>query len=85
MANHSIQPRILFVTPEVIFIPDGSGNHFDYIAKTSLEFADFPGDIVFDLMELGADIHLTQPDYRKAFADIQKSLANFRNKSSKFF
>ncbi len=31
MPGPSAQPRILFVTPEVVFMPEGTGNSTDYI------------------------------------------------------
>lgn len=66
----SAQPRILFVTPEVIFSPVGTGKNMDYMHAKSNGLADFPADLIGDLVERGADVHITQPDYRSVFSDI---------------
>jgi len=76
MFNPSTQPRILFATPEVTFIPVGSGNHSDYINSRSEGFAGFLSNLVGDLYERGADVHITQPDYRKVFTDIIQNSCN---------
>ena len=73
MFNPSTQPRILFVTSEVTFIPAGSGKNSDYINLRSEGFADFPTDLIMALFERGVDVHVVQPDYRRIFAEISQS------------
>jgi starch synthase/alpha-amylase len=70
MSSSSATPRILFVTPEIIFFPVGSEKNTDYIPSQSNGLAEFPADLIGDLFERGADVHITQPDYRSVFADI---------------
>jgi starch synthase len=79
MPGYSIQPRILFVTPEVAFIPaDASKNNYGYSSSGLKGFfshrsegsADFPRDLIWVLLEQGIDVHVAQPDYRRIFADI---------------
>ena len=69
MACASAQSRILIVTPEVIFSPAGSGKNTDYMPTKSNGFADFPADLIIDLVKQGADVHIAQPDYRSVFLD----------------
>ena len=73
MANPSIQPRILFITPEVTFIPDNPRKHSDYIHYYSGGFTDFQADLIIKLFEMGVDVHLAQPDYRRIFGDISRN------------
>jgi starch synthase/alpha-amylase len=70
MANHSNQPRILFVTPNISFVPACSGENIDYLNFKSSEFAGVQSNLVGDLYGKGVDVHITQPDYRSAFSDI---------------
>ena len=69
----SIQSRILFVTPEITFIPSVSGKYSDYRNSRPERFADFPTDLILGLLELSVDVHVAQPDYRRIFADISQS------------
>ncbi len=76
MSCSSAQPRILFVTPEAIFYPVGSGKNTDYKHSKSTGLADFPADLISDLVERGADVHITQPDYRSIFSNIFRKNPN---------
>ena len=67
MPNHSTRPRILFVTPEVAFVPARRGNRTSYIGAYSGCFCDFLAELISDLLNLGVDVHVAQPDYRKLF------------------
>jgi starch synthase/alpha-amylase len=74
------QPRILFVTPEVSFVPASFGKNSDYLNFQSGGSAGLLSNLVGDLNERGADIHITQPDYRSNFSVIlQNSLPLKRN------
>lgn len=73
MSSLSIQSRILFVTSEITFFPSSSGRNSEYINTRSEGFADFPTDLILALLELGVDVHVAQPDYRRIFADISRS------------
>ena len=64
------RPRILFVTPEVNFFPIASRNHSDYLCCKSGGFSGFLSNLVCDLYENEADVHIVQPDYRNVFSVI---------------
>ena len=80
LSRYSAQPRILFVTPGVIFFPAGSGKNADYMHSKSTGLAGFPADLIGDLFERGADVHITQPDYRRIFADILRNNHNMASR-----
>ena len=67
MSNSSTQARILFVTPEVTFIPLGSKNTSDFINAHTEGFAGHLAGLIANLFYLGVDVHVAQPDYRKIF------------------
>jgi starch synthase/alpha-amylase len=73
MSGPSAQPRILFVTPEVVFIPEGTGNSTDYINTHTGGFGDLLAGLISDLFDLGVDVYVAQPDYRRIFADLSRS------------
>ena len=77
MSTSSAQPRILCVTPEVTFIPNGSEHMIRYMATHSEGFADDLAGLIVDLYNLGVDVHLLQPDYRQIFTNA------FREKQNK--
>ena len=64
---HSTRPRILFVTPEVAFVPARTGNRTPSMGGCSRCFSGFPAELINDLLNLGVDVHVAQPDYRKLF------------------
>ncbi len=68
MSNYSTHPRILFVTPEAAFIPEGKENRPNYTCAQTGGFGDFQAELISNLCELGADVHVAQPDFRKIFA-----------------
>ena len=67
------RPRILFVTPEVTFVPEGTGNRPYYIGACSGCFGDFLAELINDLLILGVDVHVAQPDYRKIFEMLSRN------------
>jgi starch synthase len=73
MPNHSTHPRILFVTPEVAFMPEGGGNRTNYIGADSGCFGDFLAELINDLLNLGVDVHVAQPDYRELFELLSRN------------
>jgi len=36
-------------------------------------FGDFPAQLISDLLKLGVDVHVAQPDYRKLFEMISRN------------
>jgi starch synthase/alpha-amylase len=76
MSATSDQPRILFVTPEVSFVPIGSGKNCEYFNIKPDGFAGFLSQLFENLFARGADVHITQPDYRSLFSDIFRGSNN---------
>jgi starch synthase len=68
MFNYSTHPRILVVTPEAVFRPERGGNRTNFISANAGGFGDFPAELISNLFDLGADVHLAQPDFRNIFA-----------------
>jgi len=71
--NPSTRPRILFVTPEVAFMPARTGNRTYYMGVHSGCSGDFPAELINDLLNLGVDVHVAQPDYRKIFEMLSRN------------
>jgi starch synthase len=72
MSGPSAQPRILFVTPEVVFMPKETGNSTDYNYTYIGGVGDLLAGLISDLFNLGIDVYVTQPDYRRIFADLSR-------------
>jgi hypothetical protein len=72
MSSFSAQPRILFITPEVVFMPEGTGDSTDYINNHIGGFGDLLAGLISDLFNLGVDVYVAQPDYRRIFADFSR-------------
>lgn len=60
-------PRILVITPEITSLPDGMGNMANRLAAKGGGLADVSATLVSKFFELGADIHVALPHYRKMF------------------
>ncbi|MBR4939371.1 MAG: glycogen/starch synthase [Kiritimatiellae bacterium] len=60
-------PRILIVTPEITYLPDGMGNLAGKMSAKAGGMADVSASLVQALYELGADVHVALPHYRRMF------------------
>ena len=60
-------PRILIVTPEITYLPEGMGNMSNQLSAKAGGLADVSASLVSALHELGADVHVALPHYRKMF------------------
>ena len=60
-------PRILIVTPEITYLPAGMGNMANKMTAKAGGLADVSASLVSALFELGADVHVALPYYRKMF------------------
>jgi starch synthase len=60
-------PRILIVTPEITYLPQGMGNMSNRLSAKAGGLADVSASLVSALYELGADVHVALPHYRKMF------------------
>ena len=62
-----IKPRILIVTPEITYLPSGMGNMAQRMSAKAGGLADVSASLVSALFELGADVHVAMPNYRRMF------------------
>ncbi len=67
MTNPSRNPRILIVTPEVTYLPEGMGNATNGFSAKAGGLADVSAALINALFEQGADVHVALPDYRAIF------------------
>lgn len=63
----SRKPRILVVTPEITYLPQGMGNMADRLTAKAGGLADVSASLVAALFELGADVHVALPNFRRIF------------------
>jgi starch synthase len=63
----SSRPRILIVTPEITYLPSGMGNYAQRMSAKAGGLADVSASLVSSLFELGADVHVALPNYRRMF------------------
>ena len=61
------KPRILIVTPEITYLPDGMGNLAGRMSAKAGGMADVSASLVSALFDLGADVHVALPHYRRMF------------------
>jgi starch synthase len=64
---HAVNPRILIVTPEITYLPAGMGNMADALSAKAGGMADVSAALVSALFEMGADVHVALPHYRRMF------------------
>jgi len=69
-------PRILIVTPEISYLPRKMGNMARHIRAKTGGLADVTASLVGALCELGADVHVALPHYRRMF---HVDIGNFIN------
>ncbi|OVE74024.1 glycogen synthase [bacterium B17] len=60
-------PRILIVTPEITYLPKGMGNMANNLRAKAGGLADVSASLVTALFDLGADVHVALPHYRRMF------------------
>lgn len=61
------KPRILVVTPEITYLPDGMGNLTQRMSAKAGGLADVSASLVKALYDQGADVHVALPNYRRMF------------------
>jgi ADP-glucose type glycogen/starch synthase len=75
--NGHKKPRILIVTPEITYLPDGMGNLSNILRAKAGGLADVSASLVSALFRQGADVHVTLPHYRRMFhVDVGKLISN---------
>ena len=60
-------PRILIITPEITYLPRGMGNMANVLTAKAGGMADVSASLVSELYELGSDVHVALPHYRRMF------------------
>ena len=65
--DNARNPRILIVTPEITYLPEGMGNLSGKMSAKAGGMADVSASLVSALHELGADVHVALPHYRRMF------------------
>lgn len=60
-------PRILIITPEITYLPRGMGNMANILNAKAGGMADVSASLVSELYELGAEVHVALPHYRRMF------------------
>lgn len=66
-ARPANRPRILIVTPEITYLPSGMGNMAERMSAKAGGLADVSASLVSALFDLGADVHVALPNYRRMF------------------
>lgn len=61
------RPRILIVTPEITYLPEGMGNLSQRMCAKAGGLADVSASLVKALYDQGADVHVALPNYRRMF------------------
>ena len=67
MAIHRDNPRVLVVTPEVTYLPEGMGDKSHQMRAKAGGLADVSAALINALYRQGADVHVALPDYRTLF------------------
>ena len=67
MTGPSTNPRVLIVTPEVTYLPDGMGQNSNGLNAKAGGLADVSAALINALYNQGADVHVALPDYRSIF------------------
>ena len=84
MINSPTNPRVLMVTPEVTYLPDGMGQNFNGLNAKAGGLADVSAALISALYHQGADVHVALPDYRSIFNGnsslfVKRELSKIRN------
>jgi len=70
-------PRILIVTPEITYLPQGMGNMANQMKAKAGGLADVSASLVSALFHLGADVHVALPHYRRMFhVDVNRLISD---------
>ena len=80
------KPRVLVVTPEITYLPDGMGNIANQLTAKAGGLADVSAALVSALFQQRGDVHVALPDYRSIFhngtgpeALLRKALKTIRS------
>ncbi|MBW1849825.1 MAG: glycogen/starch synthase [Deltaproteobacteria bacterium] len=84
MTEFPANPRILIVTPEVTYLPEGMGSFGNRFSAKAGGLADVSAALIGVLFKQGADVHVALPDYRSIFGGkyapfVNRGLSNIRD------
>lgn len=77
MNPRSTNPRVLIVTPEVSYLPDGMGRRCSGLNVKAGALGDVSAALINALYHLGADVHVALPNYRSII--YRHGAQNFQN------
>ena len=60
-------PRILIITPEISYLPEDLGNMAKHMHAKAGGLADVSASLVNALYQIGVDVHVAIPNYRRMF------------------
>ncbi len=60
-------PKILIITPEVTYLPEGSSEISNSLSAKAGGLADVSAMLIKQLYDMGIDVHVALPDYRRIF------------------
>ena len=67
------RPRVLLVTPEITYLPEGMGNLSQRMCAKAGGLADVSALLASELYKAGADVHLALPNFRRmGNSDVQR-------------
>jgi starch synthase/alpha-amylase len=75
------KPRVLIVTPEVTYLPEGMGSNAVHLTAKAGGLADVSAALIAALFVQGGDVHVALPDYRSIFSHESGEL--FKNELKK--
>ncbi len=67
VSKRTKNPRILVVTPEITYLPNGMGNMANAMSAKAGGLADVSASLISVLYEKGVDVHVAIPNYRRLF------------------
>ena len=76
-------PRILYVTPEISYLPEGMGAMPHSLRARAGKLADVSASLIEALHVMGADIHVALPDYREIFNNNENALFQGRLRNNR--
>lgn len=81
MFRRRTKPRVLIVTPEVTYLPEGMGKNVNHLTAKAGGLADVSAALINALFAQGGDVHVALPDYRNIYN--QESERLFKNELKK--
>ena len=75
MSNHSTSPRVLIVTLEVSYLPEGMDDHAGGMNAKAGGLADVSAALIDALYRQGVDVHVVLPNYRSMFDNHLRPVA----------